>query len=28
MCALGDWAALRKYQDELNAGVAPDAPKA
>lgn len=28
MCAQGDWAALRKYQDELNAGVAPDAPKA
>jgi predicted flap endonuclease-1-like 5' DNA nuclease len=28
MCAAGDWASLRKYQDELVAGVDPDAPKA
>ena len=28
LCARGDWAALRKLQDELNAGVDPNAPKA
>ena len=28
LCARGDWAALRKLQDELSAGVDPNAPKA
>ena len=28
LCARGDWAALRKLQDELNAGVDPNAPRA
>ena len=28
LCARGDWPALRKLQDELNAGVDPNAPKA
>ncbi len=27
MCVSGDWAGLKAYQDQLNAGVDPDAPK-